>query len=189
MGMSNSKIYLSKSNRACPDHVMLVRRHLERLGYEIIEHHGGTYDESLLYECRYMVMVGIERPSVNNHGIVNIGKGQYLQLKNRKMKSTNYYTLYFSHTDDNDEPIYKNVKLNGVTDENNWTTGYGKLQVKMHSIRRLNPVARKPINVKKETVVGDYNDTDLRTQAGDNDIDIFDPRTRWKHLACITLFK
>jgi hypothetical protein len=100
---------------------------LERLGYEILEHKGGDYDHDLMFECRYMVMVGQNSAF---GGSTLVGKGQYNQLKLRRDRSTNYYHLYFTGTNDDGKPMFRGVTTDGIVDATNWTTGYGKLRIK-----------------------------------------------------------
>lgn len=193
--MSNGKIYLSKSNRANPDYVMLVRTHLEELGYEVLEHQGGDYDHNLMFEARYMVMVGQECPSKMNDGVVMVGKGQYNQMSLRKARSTNYYHLYYSHTNGDGKPIFKSVQLGGVVDVNNWTTGYGKLIVNINTVRSLhprkNPIHQyrkkrpRPVPEPMDTVTEKLQDEMMDRMEGEL-VDQLKPRP---HLACITLFK
>ena len=179
--MNSDLIYLSKSNRANPDYVMLVRRHFEELGYGIIEHQGGEYNESLLYQCKTMVMVGIDPATVAKEGWVTVGKGQYNQLKNRRSRGINA-NFYFSHTDDDNKPAFRRVVLGHILDSDNWTTGYGKLKVKMSSKILIYPA--HPGKATKD--IPEW--TNQGRDGSDDDVDLFDPRTRWKHLACITLF-
>ena len=180
--MSNTKVYLSKSNRANPDYVMLVRKHLEELGYEILEHQGGEYDEKLMFRARYMVMIG---QSSAAGGTTIVGKGQYEQLRKRRNRSTNYYHLYFTHTDDDGKPVFRGVVNDGVLDENNWTTGYGRLQIK-NGIRVLRPCRRpRPVPEPMDTVTEKLQDEMMDRMEGEL-VDQLKPRP---HLACITLFK
>ena len=175
------KVYLSKSNRANPDYVSMIRTYLEDKGYEILEHQGGTYDASLLYQCKYMVMVGIDRPSNSGEGIVMVGKGQYHQLRERINRGLDR-NLYFSHTATTstigkDEPVFRSVITNGIVDEDNWTTKYGMLRCKMSSVHRLLQIAS---HAKK----GADHDVDKNSQhLGGGEVFF---KT---HLACITLFK
>ncbi len=187
--MSNHLVYLSKSNRANPDHVMLVRRHLESLGYDILEHQGGTYDPNLMLKCRYMIIVGIHAPTNGNSGVVEIGKGQYQQLTHRRNLSTNYYHAYFSHTaksstSGREVPVYRSVTEGGVIDEKNWTTGYGQLLVNMSTMRKLPMVtADKMLRKTRSTLDGGQ---DMMKQA---DITVtVDNKRRKIRLACIKLF-
>jgi hypothetical protein len=173
--MSNGKVYLSKSNRANPDYVMLVRRHIESLGYEILEHRGGDYDHDLMFRCRYMVMIGQASAS---GGETVVGKGQYEQLLKRRNRSTNYYHLYFTHTDDDGNPVFKGVTNGGVLDADNWTTGYGKLMIKMNSTRKLRPFTR-PEQPRPQVQAEEqfYKDSDTAVVVSKKTV----------HLACITL--
>ena len=178
--ISMRKVYLSKSNQANPDYVSMVRVYLKDKGYEIIEHTGGPYDPRLLLQCKFMVMVGIDRPSSHGEGLVMVGKGQYNQLRERVAHGLDN-NIYFSHTVTTstigkDEPVFRSVITSGIVDENNWTHGYGRLRCKMSSIRRLIPIAS---HAKK----GADHDVDKSSQH-------LGGGTVFKtHLACITLFK
>ena len=173
-------VYLSKSNRANPDYVSMVRVYLEERGYEVIEHQGGEYDSSLLYQCKYMVMVGIDRPSSHGEGIVMVGKGQYNQLRERKNRGLDR-NIYFSHTDEFtspitgkpvEEPVFRSVITNGVVDEDNWTMRYGMLRCKMSSYHRMTVLASHAKRPRPEPCDTDMDKVIFKT-----------------HLACITLFK
>ena len=180
MSMINQKVYLSKSNRANPDYVSMVRVHLEDRGYEVVEHEGGEYDKKLLVQCKYMVMVGVEQPATHNDGIVKVGKGQYMQLKNRVFNRW-ANNLYFSHTNDVDgkeEPVFRNVEPGKILDHDNWTTAYGSLECNMSSFRKLLRIGAPAKS--KDNGLGDPIDRDI----GIGEL-LVQPVC---HLACITLF-
>jgi hypothetical protein len=153
----------------------MVRVYLEDRGYKVIEHQGGEYDSSLLFKCRHMIMVGIDRPSDTRDGIVTVGKGQYNQLRDRKNRGLDG-NMCFSHTmnfTDGEEPVFRSVITNGVVDEDNWTTNYGTLRCKMSSYRRMSRIASHAID----------GGEDMMKQADTSVV------LRNTHLACIILFK
>lgn len=47
--------YLSKSNRANPDDVMMLRHDLIKLGDTVVEHKGGTYDATIMNNCKRII--------------------------------------------------------------------------------------------------------------------------------------
>ena len=171
-------VYLSKSNRASPEHIHMVRVHLIDKGYNVIEHKGGEYDSRLLLNCKHMVMVGVDRPTDSKEGIIMVGKGQYTQLRGRVANGL-VHNVYFSHTTNfltstKDEPVFRSVMTNGVVDENNWTLAYGMLKCKMSSIRRMTNIASHAKHYPEGTVSGESLETVHKRKK--------------IHLACITLF-
>ena len=190
--ISPRKVYLSKSNHANPDHVMLVRAHLEYLGYTIVEHGGGEYDDSLLYGCKYMIMVGINPPTQAKNGHVMVGKGQYHQLFNRMNKSfsNSMINLYFSHTDGDNNlvPVYRRVLVDGVVDHDNWTTGYGELKVSMSSSLKMSRITPDK-HGEKFMDKADVSVEVPKGQGNPGQVFVNMPFPRKTHLACINLLK
>jgi len=180
MEPSLNKIYLSKSNRANPDHVMMVRKHLLDKGYEIIEHKEGNYNPNLLLECSKMVMVGHNYPDFTkkptSRSTLLVGKGQYGQLLHRRVRGL-IQNSYFSGEWIDNRPVFRYVVIKGVNDEDNWTDKYGWVGLSMDSEARYTNIKRpRAIPVDESDV---FEGQDMFEQA---DI-IHKP-----HLACITLF-
>ena len=180
--MDDYKVYLSKSNHANPDYVMVVRRHFEELGYKIIEHEGGAYNEAILFTCKKMIMVGIHPPTHMNKGEVFIGKGQYRQLKARRDRGM-IQNYYFSHQDDGH--IFRKVADMRVMNEHNWTTEYGLLKIKMNSIVRL----RSPLRPVQMTTDDEAEQKPRSKPKPEFDSEHLGAGNMFTtHLACITLF-
>ncbi len=174
---ASNKVYLSKSNHSNPDQVMKVRKWLDEKGFTVIEHTGGPYDESLLEQANTMVMVGCN--SIRGATTI-VGKGQYNQLKFRRTTrgfSNNYYVTGLYHGN----AILRRVTLGGIVDEDNWTNGYGTLRIKTSVTIRISPNT-EPKEVKSSNPLESIDEADPEQK-----VDIFDPRTRAKHLACIIL--
>lgn len=197
------QVYLSKSNRANPDYVMMVRVYLEERGYEVIEHKGGTYEPNLLLKCNYMIMVGEHCPSAGSDGNVMVGKGQYGQLRERQTHGLSW-NVYFSHTQifgtgdkAHMEPVFRSVVTNGIVDENNWTIGYGKLKCKMESYRRMTPITSSSKKPRSKPVWVEDASKTTYTEGIGNPGKVYPIGTvsgklctrKKLHFACIILFK
>ena len=78
-----TKVYLAKSNRANPDHVMAVRETLNRFDVEIVEFKGGAYTHKPLLACDMLIVVPEfdEDNDEENQEWVNIGKGLHEQIE------------------------------------------------------------------------------------------------------------
>ena len=204
-------VYLSKSNHSNPDQVMKVREWLDKKGFTIIEHTGGVYDESLLRKAQIMVMVGCNKIE---YGFTAVGKGQYMQLKHRVSHGLmyNYYAAGYIYGN----IVLRKAMVGKLLDTDNWTHKYGSLKIKMETTIRIStsqePVpdvnpdsqidggqdmmkqADRTVVVQGEPArytegVGNDGEVFVKNGVHVNDVDITDPRSRWKHLACITLFK
>jgi len=184
---------------------MKVREWLDQKGFTILEHKGGAYDSSLLRKARIMVMVGCNR--IEN-GFTAVGKGQYGQLKERVNHGLlqNYYAAGQIYGN----AVLRKVAIHRTVDVDNWTHNYGTLRVKMETTVKIS-TTHEPLSEKnpdshidggqdmmKQADVnmthyneGKGNDGQVFVKDGVhvNDVDVTDPRSRWKHLACITLFK
>ena len=182
MGVANT-VYLSKSNHANPDHVMKVRQWLDGKGFTIVEHQGGTYDPTLLQKAEIMVMVGCTEI---NHGHTSVGKGQYDQLKHRRILglTKNYYVTgqYYGNA------VLRQVALDGIIDENNWTHNYGRLKIKMESTMKINTVFPHGPTTSDQIPHMVDGGQDMLKQA-DTCIDVRPSQAPIEvHLACIKLF-
>ena len=201
MSFNPNTVYLSKSNHSNPDQVMKVRKWLDEKGFAILEHKGGAYDPSLLRKAKLMIMVGCNKIE---RGFTAVGKGQYNQLKDRVNHGLllNYYVAgqIYGNT------VLRKVQTHGIADETNWTHNYGVLRVKMESSIRISTTHEPKPDVNPDShidggqdmmkqaevkVIATGNDGQVFVKDGVhvNDVDVTDPRSRWKHLACITLFK
>jgi hypothetical protein len=127
MKASRNKIYLSKSNIASVENVREVREHLQSLGYEIVEHDGGSYDPHPMLGCKYMIMVGYDMNEDND--LLEVGKGQYQQLEFREANGFDYTdNLYFTGTRTGRFEFYE-VETSMILDANSWKKGYGEIQL------------------------------------------------------------
>lgn len=143
-----NKIYLSKSNQASVEDVRFIREHLHRLGYEIVEHVGGSYNQELLLTAELMVMVGYD--SDNGDEYMEVGKGQYQQLEYRERNGCDFcYNLYFTQRLGDGYPEFFSVETDHVMNEDNWTQGYGLTTLVEESF--IDEIARKPIPVSEPT--------------------------------------
>lgn len=77
--MSN-KIYLGKSNRANPDHVMLVREALSKFDVEIVEFKGGTYSHKPLLECDKLIIIP-DLNDISDYDTIPLGRGLHEQVE------------------------------------------------------------------------------------------------------------
>ena len=188
--MDDYRIYLSKSNRANPDYVMVVREYLNELGYKVIEHEGGAYNEDFLYTCKKMVMVGMHSPTHMNKGEVLIGKGQYHQLNGRRNRGM-VQNYYFSHEEEGN-PIFRKIAEIRVMNEDNWVSEYGLFKINMHTIVRLRSPLR-PIALTRddgiERMEVERERKPKRRPKPEHDSEHLGAGNMFTtHLACITLF-
>lgn len=78
-----TKIYLAKSNRANPDHVMWVRSILAKYpkDIEIVEFTGGAYSHKDLKTCDILLIIpDLSEYNDNEDDFINIGKGLHEQI-------------------------------------------------------------------------------------------------------------
>lgn len=89
------KVYLAKSNLACPDHVAMVRAYLNSVsGVEVVEFKGGNYSNKPLLQCEKLIIV----PGKDNcvgFGEYVIGKGLYNQREDFA-ETTHYKSIFVS---------------------------------------------------------------------------------------------
>lgn len=165
---SRNRVYLSKSNRASVENVRLVRRYLQRLGYDVIEHIAGEYDRNLPLTCHLMVMVGYDYDSADS---VEVGKGQYeqLRLREKDIYDEGINNLYLFDIV-NDVPRFAATTTYEVVNPDSWTSGYGVLQLYGEEYIPEAPKSRPAPN--------DVDETEQHIKGGE----IF------LHLAAITLF-
>lgn len=151
MNKRGVSIYLSKSNSANPDHVMIVRKHLVDLGFNVIEHQGGEYKESNLLNAKYMVMVGYDQvfePVINNLATTTVGKGQYGQLRYREgnLNNNNFYT-YFRKSEPKDDNEMRfsfwEVKKDALINAYNYSVDHGKVRVNFGKKKIFQPLQEK----------------------------------------------
>jgi hypothetical protein len=78
----NTSIYLGKSNRANPDHVMAVREVLSRFDVDIVEYKGGAYSHKQLLKSDMLVVVPEfdEDNESKNQQWVELGRGLHDQI-------------------------------------------------------------------------------------------------------------
>lgn len=152
--MNNSRkdqrVYLSKSNQANPDQVTLVRAYLIELGYEIVEHTGGQYKESLLGSCTYMVMVGWDQP--DSEGGAFIGKGQHGQFEARVKRDYHYNYYFIGMSNTTGKPKFRGVTHLGVgVDSSDWSNYYSTIHLKMDRAHSsLTVISNAPNKQKKK---------------------------------------
>ncbi len=72
-----AKIYLAKSNKSNPNHVMHVRQSLMNQGHEVVEFLGGQYSDAPMLECNAVVAVVTEYDHSSETQVV--GRGLYDQ--------------------------------------------------------------------------------------------------------------
>ncbi len=78
------KVYLAKSNKANPDHIIAVRSLLSKFDVEVVEYTGGVYDNRPLLNSDLLVVLP-EISQIKTHPrnfgyTVPIGKGLYDQI-------------------------------------------------------------------------------------------------------------
>mgnify|MGYP005994886417 CR=1 FL=1 len=76
-----TKIYLAKSNRANPDHVMMVRKVLLDYDVEIVEFKGGTYSHKQLLKCDLLLIVPELSGTEEDLEFLPLGKGLHEQIQ------------------------------------------------------------------------------------------------------------
>jgi len=93
--MMKSKIYFAKSNKANPDHIILVREILARFDVEVVEYKGGTYSHKPLLECDMLVVLpDLTEDEDLNESEVAIGKGLHDQISAFQSVSKNKCDLF-----------------------------------------------------------------------------------------------
>lgn len=75
-----SKIYFAKSNRANPNHVILVREILSRFDVDVVEYSGGAYSHKPLLECDMLIVLPDLTDTLNSETEVALGKGLFEQI-------------------------------------------------------------------------------------------------------------
>jgi hypothetical protein len=128
------KIYLSKSNRCNPNHVMMVRQELKDVfpNDQVVEFEGGSYDRRILEGADKIVMVAEARPKIIEQDRiikVDIGRGLYTEaeLGLAKGPKKTYYCLIDAEID---SFTLHEVQRTVLTDIDKWTR-YGVLLADM----------------------------------------------------------
>ncbi len=88
------KIYFAKSNKANPDHVMLVREILGRFDVEVVEYKGGPYSHKPLLGCDMLVVLPDLTENEDYESEVGLGKGLFDQIQAFQSSSRNKCDLY-----------------------------------------------------------------------------------------------
>jgi hypothetical protein len=196
--MKKRTVYLSKSNAANPDHVMLVRKYLQSLGFSVTEYQGGTYNDRSVLPASMFVMVGYEQDH-NPYDKYYVGKGQYGQLEKRvnNHKSDNFYVISF--TQDDRIPLFGRYSTDTIINTNNWSTSYGRIRPISSSYlqpRSFEILLEKEYEPQFKPLDGiDWKEVNaeeaekINKHVGINDyLGIKDEPVKI-HLACITLFQ
>ena len=90
-----NKIYFAKSNKANPDHIILVREILARFDVEVVEYKGGAYSHKPLLACDMLVVLpDLTENKDLNESEVALGKGLYDQMNAFKTTSKNKCDLF-----------------------------------------------------------------------------------------------
>lgn len=135
-------IYLSKSNRCNPNHVMAVREFLHDSfpNDEIREFTGGSYNRNFLLEsdCSFTVTEGQAiKDDENERFISDIGRGIYTEVKEMLDKSmeSEKHSVFYCHFPSLDETEFTIHPVIGarITNLDNWTK-YGKLSAVSNSV-------------------------------------------------------
>lgn len=88
------KIYFAKSNKANPDHIILVREILSRFDVEVVEYKGGAYSHKPLLECDMLVVLPDLTENEDYESEVALGKGLYDQMNAFNSTSKNKCDLF-----------------------------------------------------------------------------------------------
>jgi hypothetical protein len=82
--MNKPKIYLAKSNKANPDHLISVRGLLSNYGIEVVEYKGGSFSHKPMLECdKLYILPDLSDYNEDEDGL-SIGKGLHQQIEEWK---------------------------------------------------------------------------------------------------------
>jgi hypothetical protein len=99
--MVNNKVYFSKSNAVSKETVDKIRRYLLKFDIELKEFTGGTYSNSAMDECEFLIVLPPpltkKRPGVSE--VASVGRGifqqtQYFYSTKHKIKNILIITAY-----------------------------------------------------------------------------------------------
>ena len=88
------KVYFAKSNKANPDHIILVREILASFDVEVVEYKGGAYSHRPLLECDMLVVLPDLTENEDYESEVYLGKGLHDQIQAFKSTSSNKCDLF-----------------------------------------------------------------------------------------------
>lgn len=97
-----TKVYLAKSNRANPNHVIGVRTLLKGFDIEIVEFTGGKYSHERLLDCEMLIVIPeLEAKDSDDYEWVPLGKGLHEQILIFGNNNNNCDTLILNSYGDN----------------------------------------------------------------------------------------
>lgn len=130
------KVYLSKSNRCNPNHVMLVRQaikdHYNDIdNFELLEFTGGTYTPEKLLSAD-LVFVVTEQDPIESDDVmlVVVGRGIYSEVRqflDEKMHDTQHGIFYCNFVDDEVFNLHQILGAK-ITNMDSWVN-YAKMMV------------------------------------------------------------
>jgi len=95
-----TKIYLAKSNRANPEHLMMVRKTLGNFDVEVVEFKGGAYSHKSLLKCDMLVILPELEEDEDTDSYIDelpLGKGLHEQYFAFKEKNRNDCDILIVH--------------------------------------------------------------------------------------------
>ena len=122
------KIYISKSNQANPDDLIMARAKFQKEG-TVLEYTGGVYNPERVKEADKIVIIppAISTFEKGNVDSITIGKGNFSELKSyeKHMQECEQEPVMSLFKDNREYKIIKYAE----TAERNWQTNFAKLFV------------------------------------------------------------
>ena len=122
------KIYISKSNQANPDDLIMARAKFQKEG-AVLEYTGGVYNPERVKEADKIVIIppAISTFEKGNVDTITIGKGNYTEMKTyeKHMQECEQEPIISLFKDNREYKVLKYAE----TAERNWQTNFAKLFV------------------------------------------------------------
>lgn len=120
------KIYISKSNQANPDDLIMARAKFQKEG-TVLEYTGGVYNPERVKEADKIVIIppSISTFEKGNVDSITIGKGNFTEMKTyeKHMQECEQEPVMSLFKDNREYKIIKYAE----TAERNWQTNFAKL--------------------------------------------------------------
>ena len=122
------KIYISKSNQANPDDLIMARAKFQKEG-TVLEYTGGVYNPERVKEADKIVIIppAVSTFEKGNVDSITIGRGNFSEMKTyeKHMKECEQEPIMSLFKDNREYKILKYAE----TAERNWQTNFAKLFV------------------------------------------------------------
>ena len=99
--MLNNKVYFSKSNSVPKETVDKIRRYILKFDLELKEFSGGTYSNSAMDDCEFLIVLPppLPKKGSGSSNVANVGRGifqqtQYFYNKRHKINNILIITSY-----------------------------------------------------------------------------------------------